>query len=469
VRAIELESGDDQIEFAAGGTAPIANSREAADRWMDLAHYGGKGRRYAKRDAGGVAGPWVPAIHAPRWCTRLELELTASRIEPLNAITDEDAIAEGIVDGPLGWHVPGVAHPIKAFPILSRTTPRLMYAALWDTLHGSGEWLGNRSARFHRHIAGSGKTYNGAGSAVERSCSHQRRESRDRRSARRLVGPRLKRTARRAASICRSSAASMAIFRSTKAPASSSARQSRACARAASSISRRCQTKEAERRFMLAFLESALSPRRRRSDACRLRRSRSMGAAESEQARRRPAAAIADGADRAARPRPRLHSMADHTAAGRDLERRSLQADGLIAFKLTASQDRKAIGDWVRGQADEGQWPTLDAPAADDAARPGAVWLPARGVLETADFPPRRHSTARRRRSAARRSKRRELKPLDLESLKGRLSSIEEEAKANDPKALKAEISRLQRELAAAPAAGSASISSLIAPRIQPT
>jgi hypothetical protein len=174
-----------------------------------------------------------------------------------------------------------------------------------------------------------------------------------------------------------------------------------------------------------------------------------MGAAESVEDRRRPAAAIADGADRAARPRPRLHSVADHTAAGRDLERRSLASRWPVAFKLTASQDRKAIGDWVRGQADEGQWPTLDAQLPTMPRGQALVWLPARGVLETADFPAKATFDSSATPKRGEKKQRRELKPLDLESLKGRLSSIEEEAKANDPKALKSEISRLQRELAA--------------------
>jgi hypothetical protein len=50
------------------------------------------------------------------------------------------------------------------------------------------------------------------------------------------------------------------------------------------------------------------------------------------------------------------------------------QVDGLVAFKLTRSQDRDAIGDWVEGQADKGQWniwrslPTLERGQ-------GVVWI----------------------------------------------------------------------------------------------
>ena len=45
------------------------------------------------------------------------------------------------------------------------------------------------------------------------------------------------------------------------------------------------------------------------------------------------------------------------------------------------------------------------------------------------------------------------LRPLDLGRLKDRLSKVEADTKANDPKALKAEIATLKRELTAKPAA----------------
>jgi hypothetical protein len=77
----------------------------------------------------------------------------------------------------------------------------------------------------------------------------------------------------------------------------------------------------------------------------------------------------------------------------------------------------------------------------------GVIWVPARGILETAVFPPKATFDSSRtpKRGEIRRD--RSLKPLDLSKLKDRLASIEEETKANDPKALKAEIARLSREL----------------------
>lgn len=86
------------------------------------------------------------AIHMPRWASRLTLTVTDVRVQRLNDIDDADAEAEGVAHHPdanLGWHVPGVDHPNKDFPVLSRTTPREMFAALWDMIHGSYAWLEN--------------------------------------------------------------------------------------------------------------------------------------------------------------------------------------------------------------------------------------------------------------------------------------------------------------------------------------
>lgn len=124
------------------------------------------------------------------------------------------------------------------------------------------------------------------------------------------------------------------------------------------------------------------------------------------------------------------------------------QADGLIAFKLTSSQDRDAIGDWVQGQADKAQWKEIWGSLATMQQGQGLVWIPGRGVLSTVQFPEK--VTFDSSRAPKRGEKRREtaLKPLDLGKLKDRLSTIEAETKANDPRALKAEIAVLRKELA---------------------
>ncbi|MGJ0508952.1 MAG: hypothetical protein ACR652_17865 [Methylocystis sp.] len=126
------------------------------------------------------------------------------------------------------------------------------------------------------------------------------------------------------------------------------------------------------------------------------------------------------------------------------------QVDGLVAFKLTSSQDRKAIGDWVSGQADQGEWPAISASLPTLATGTGIVWLPSRNVLNTAAFPLKATFDSSRTPTRGERVERRDLKPLNLEALKGKLASLEEEQKANDPRALKARVAELERKLAQA-------------------
>ena len=64
------------------------------------------------------------------------------------------------------------------------------------------------------------------------------------------------------------------------------------------------------------------------------------------------------------------------------------QADILIAMKLTASQDRDAVGAWIEGQADrqEGKRILGDLPRLQRGE--GYLWAPSHGLLERIAFPP---------------------------------------------------------------------------------
>lgn len=72
-----------------------------------------------------------PSIHMPRWASRLTLEVTAVKIERLQKISEQDAIAEGCVpdDGSLN---PNYIGPAK-----------MIFAALWDSINGDGAWGAN--------------------------------------------------------------------------------------------------------------------------------------------------------------------------------------------------------------------------------------------------------------------------------------------------------------------------------------
>lgn len=129
------------------------------------------------------------------------------------------------------------------------------------------------------------------------------------------------------------------------------------------------------------------------------------------------------------------------------------QVDGLIAFKLTASQDRDALDGWIEGQADKAQGKAIkDALPAMQIGN-GVVWVPGRGVLQTAAFPMKlTFDSSRTPKRGEKKQATTALKPLDLGALKSRLATVEAETKANDPRALKAEVAKLKAELAKKPA-----------------
>lgn len=68
---------------------------------------------------------WRPSIHMPRWASRISLEITQVRVERIQNITNEDAIAEGRAGGP---SVPGYSEANPAEPYEH-------FAHTWDTLN----------------------------------------------------------------------------------------------------------------------------------------------------------------------------------------------------------------------------------------------------------------------------------------------------------------------------------------------
>lgn len=63
------------------------------------------------------SGPWKPGIHMPRHASRLTLRLTDVRVQRVQEISDEDAIAEGIP---------------RAYPI-----PKVEFQDLWDDINAA--------------------------------------------------------------------------------------------------------------------------------------------------------------------------------------------------------------------------------------------------------------------------------------------------------------------------------------------
>lgn len=82
---------------------------------------------------------WRPSIHMPRWASRILLEITDVRVERLNAISEEDARAEGIIDG--GCLNCGEPEPCGCANPEPDATDAFAY--LWQSIYGQESWNTN--------------------------------------------------------------------------------------------------------------------------------------------------------------------------------------------------------------------------------------------------------------------------------------------------------------------------------------
>ncbi|HDH0836563.1 TPA: hypothetical protein RQN86_001214 [Klebsiella pneumoniae] len=82
---------------------------------------------------------WKPSIHMPRAASRILLEITDVRVERLNAISEEDARAEGIIDG--GCLNCGEPEPCGCANPEPDATDAFAY--LWQSIYGQESWNAN--------------------------------------------------------------------------------------------------------------------------------------------------------------------------------------------------------------------------------------------------------------------------------------------------------------------------------------
>lgn len=131
------------------------------------------------------------------------------------------------------------------------------------------------------------------------------------------------------------------------------------------------------------------------------------------------------------------------------------QVDGLIAFKLTATQDRDALDAWIEGQADKAKGKEIKDALPTMQVGTGVVWLPSRGMLKTAQFPLKiTFDSSRAPKRGEKQTRVATLKPIDIGALKERLAIVAKEKDANDPVKLRQRIIMLERTVGMAAGAG---------------
>lgn len=132
-RAEELPDGLDGMRYLAdNGFASIQPNEEGINRWLEM-------RDYGKRPSPVARVKTVPAIHMPRWASRITLEITGVRVERLQNISEADARAEGIAYDPGEggvFYVPGTAGCSNDSAVGS-------YRQLWESINGPESWEAN--------------------------------------------------------------------------------------------------------------------------------------------------------------------------------------------------------------------------------------------------------------------------------------------------------------------------------------
>lgn len=130
LRPIDIPERSCTVIYHAGGSASNDTDEAGVPFWDTGADWPREDERPR------WMGKTRVSIHMPAWASRIPLRVSEVRSEPLQWISDEDAIAEGLTNALGVWGVDGV-------PGIEHESPRLVYGGLWSRLHGAESWEAN--------------------------------------------------------------------------------------------------------------------------------------------------------------------------------------------------------------------------------------------------------------------------------------------------------------------------------------
>ena len=95
-------------------------------------------------DGNPTTGDWEkprPSIHMPRWASRITLEIVSVRVERLQDISADDAVAEGLYRGKARRHL--FWQNVTECRLLEGETHQRVFGDLWSSINGADSWNAN--------------------------------------------------------------------------------------------------------------------------------------------------------------------------------------------------------------------------------------------------------------------------------------------------------------------------------------
>lgn len=86
---------------------------------------------------------WTPSVHMPKYAARIWLKVKDVRVERLNAISEADAIAEGVEEVVSEWSVGYGNYNLKGDDAPYYDNPVHSFQSLWQAINGPESWAVN--------------------------------------------------------------------------------------------------------------------------------------------------------------------------------------------------------------------------------------------------------------------------------------------------------------------------------------